>query len=148
EFTLLCATILICRAISQIVLVHLAQRGMFELIEQLSRTIIRIPLQRIEDMGQPRLIAALTDDVAIVTSGLTAIPSTALAVTIVVGSFIYLGWLSLVALVYAILFLVLLVVSFRVTLRFSEHFFELSFVDRNEFFDGFRGLIDGLKELK
>lgn len=148
EFAGLCLVLCACRVSSQILLVHLAQRCMLDLVMELSRSFLRTPLQTVERLGHHRVTAALTDDVATVTFGLTALPAAALAVTMICGSFIYLGWLSLATLATALLFVAAGVMGFRLAYRAGDRFFVLARLDRDEMFDGFRSLIGGLKELK
>ncbi|MFZ0749231.1 MAG: ABC transporter transmembrane domain-containing protein, partial [Pyrinomonadaceae bacterium] len=93
-FAALCAVMLISRCTSSISLVHLARGAILNLRMQLSRRIIAAPLRHLEELGAPRLLATLTDDVPAISNALTVIPLICMHFAVIVTCLIYLAWLS------------------------------------------------------
>src|SRR2546421_10511476 len=65
----LCLFVPLSRFVSQALLVRLSQAAMFDLRMQLSGRILAAPLRRLEEIGPHRLLATLTEDVSLITSG-------------------------------------------------------------------------------
>jgi putative pyoverdin transport system ATP-binding/permease protein len=143
-------SVIICftRIFSQLLLVAMAQKGMLNLVMELSRNILKARLCHVEKIGPPRLMAALTDDVNIVINGLTLVPASVLSMTVLLGCFAYMGFLSPLALSGVLLFIIIGAISFRTSVRHADRFLKFAHDDRNQLFDGFRSLIAGIKELK
>jgi len=66
----------------------------YRLQTDLSRRILQTPLAQLEEIGAPRLLAALTDDVKILVQALNQIPNVAMGSAILLACFAYLTWLS------------------------------------------------------
>ena len=96
-FVGLCGVALLTRIVSQALLIRLSQGTVFRLHEQLSRQILATPLRTLEEIGSPRLLASLTDDVLGIANALAGLPVLGINVVIVVCCLVYLGWLSLTA---------------------------------------------------
>lgn len=79
--------------ISQFVLIRLSQNAVLQLRMRLSRQILASELSHLEQLGTPRLLATLTEDVQAVTSAVHLIPFLCIDLAIVVGCFVYLAWL-------------------------------------------------------
>ncbi len=60
----------------------------------LIRKILAVPLRQLEELGAPRLMVALTEDIMFITQALMGIPSFAVNLAILLGGAAYLGWLS------------------------------------------------------
>ncbi|HEY0726993.1 MAG TPA: ABC transporter transmembrane domain-containing protein, partial [Pyrinomonadaceae bacterium] len=116
-FALLCLAMLVSRAASWIFLVQLAHRVTFKLRLELSARILAAPLQHLEKLGAPRLLATLTDDVAMIASALIATPMLAVHIVVVITCLAYLGWLSLTALLGVFGFLIVAVLCYQIPLR-------------------------------
>src|SRR4028119_361758 len=75
--------------ISQIVLIRLSQDAVLQLRMHLSRQILASELSHIEQLGTPRLLATLTEDVQAVTDAVRLIPFLCIDLATVAGSLIY-----------------------------------------------------------
>lgn len=148
SFALLCVAMLVSRAASWIFLVQLAHRVTFKLRLELSARILAAPLQHLEKLGAPRLLATLTDDVAVIASALTATPMLIVHLVVIASCLGYLGWLSLPALLGVIGFLLLGVLCYQIPLRRALIYLSAGRRELDALFSHFRALIDGNKELK
>ena len=147
-FAALCLAMLVSRAASWIFLVQLAHRVTFKLRLELSARILAAPLQHLEKLGAPRLLATLTDDVAMIASALIATPMLAVHVVVVITCLAYLGWLSLTALIGVFGFLTVGVLCYQIPLRRALSYLGAGREELDALLKHFRSLIDGNKELK
>src|SRR4051794_28409883 len=51
------------RLVSEVLLAHLSQKAIFDLRLHMCWRILEVPLRRLEEIGAPRLLASLTDDI-------------------------------------------------------------------------------------
>ena len=84
---------LVSTFISQALLASFAQGAVSNLRRELIRKILTVPLRRLEELGTPRLLVALTDDVFNITQALLAIPIVFVNLAMLLGGAAYLGWL-------------------------------------------------------
>lgn len=148
SFAALCVAMLVSRAAAWIFLVQLAHRVTYKLRLELSARILAAPLQHLEKLGAPTLLATLTDDVAVIAGALTATPMLVVHIVVVITCLGYLGWLSLPALLGVFGFLTFGVLCYQLPLRRALHYLGASRRDLDALFKHFRSLIDGNKELK
>lgn len=148
SFALLCLAMLVSRAASWIFLVQLAHRVTFKLRLDLSARILGAPLQHLEKLGAPRLLATLTDDVSVVAAALTTAPMLGVHIVVVITCLGYLGWLSWPALLGVFGFLVVGVLCYQIPLRRALSYLGASRHELDALLKHFRALIDGNKELK
>lgn len=134
--------------ISQVVLAGFSQRAIAELRRDLIRKILAVPLRNLEEIGSPRILVALTDDVFNITQALLSIPVISVNLAILMGGAAYLGWLSWQML--AALFGVILLgaVGYRLVLASAFQSCARAREEEDKLFAGFRALTDGIKELK
>lgn len=127
---------------------HLAQQLIYELRLDLSRKILAAPLSRLQSLGAPRLLASLTEDIAALAAAMQTIPWLCTSGAIVVGCLAYMGFLAwpLLLLVVGVIILgitiVLLIKSRAMGALHSAR------ASEDEVFAHFRGLTEGIKELK
>ncbi|HEX5886621.1 MAG TPA: cyclic peptide export ABC transporter [Pyrinomonadaceae bacterium] len=147
-FALLCLLMLVSRAASWIFLVQLAHGVTFKLRRELSARILAAPLQQLEKLGAPRLLATLTDDVSAIAGALAATPMLVVHIVVVVTCLGYLGWLSLPALLGVFAFLLVGVLCYQLPLRRALSYLGASRHELDALLKNFRSLIEGNKELK
>src|SRR5437667_7786545 len=80
--------------VSQAMLASFSQGAIAELRRDLIRKILAVPLRDLEEIGTPRVLVALTDDVFNITQALLAIPLVCVNLAMLLGGAAYLGWLS------------------------------------------------------
>jgi len=133
---------------SQVLLVELAQKVIFDLRLHLSRRILATPLRHLESMGVHRLLAVLTDDIVDISNAYIALPTFCIQATALVIGLVYLGWLSWVLLLAAIGFLVLGAFTYLALAGQAQRALEQAREKQDTLFNHFRALTDGTKELK
>ena len=139
---------LLTNFVAQVLLAHFSQRNCVNLRRDLVSKILAVPLRQLEEIGAPRLMVSLTEDVLVLTEAMLCIPAFAVNVAILIGGAIYLAWLSPMVLMVMGVFILLGAVTYRVLIRAG---FQRLFQARDEqdrLFKHFRELTEGMKELK
>ena len=135
-------------AISQYMLSVFAQKAMADLRRDLCHKILITPLRHLEQIGAPRLLVALTEDVIAITMALRYMPNLAIDAAMMVGCFVYLGWLSWTTLL-VLLGVTALGLSFnRLLFAKAFRFLKLAREEQDTLFRHFRALTEGIKELR
>jgi putative ATP-binding cassette transporter len=134
--------------LAQLLLNSFAQRTLTRLSADLSRQVLATPLRRLEQVGIPRVLTSLTDDVATIGWATINVPTLAMSVSVLLGCGVYLAWLSWPVLL-AVLTLVLVGVAIHRVLE-ARAFRQLQHArdTRDLLFKHFRTLTEGIKELK
>jgi putative ATP-binding cassette transporter len=134
--------------ISQALLASFAQGAVSNLRRELIRSILTVPLRRLEELGTPRLLVALTDDVFNITQALLAIPIVFVNVAMLLGGAAYLGWLSWKILLGVFVMIIIGGVVYRLMVSSAFRFLNLARDEEDRLFSYFRALTEGIKELK
>src|SRR5436190_22620510 len=133
---------------SQATLTRFSQGAVSALRNELVRKILGVPLRQLENVGAPRLMVALTDDVMNITQAFLAIPIVAINIAILMGGAAYLGWLSWRVLLVMGVFMVVGTLGYRWFMNRAQDYLTLARDDEDKLFKSFRGLTEGIKELK
>ena len=147
-FVLLCVLYPLTRAASEMLLTQLSQNAVLDLRLRLSRQIMAAPLRHLEKIGAPRLLAALTEDVTMITAGVYVMPTICINVVTVLGCLAYLGWLSPLVLVMVVALIVLGTLIYRLPMRIAGRFMAQARQRTDALYGHFRALTQGTKELK
>jgi putative ATP-binding cassette transporter len=147
-FFVFCVALPASRFLSNFLLLKLSNRAVMELRIELSETILAAPLRRLEEIGAPRLLAAMTDDVTAIITAISFMPMLVLQLTLVLGCLVYLGWLSWPLLLVVLAAVAIGGVTYQLPMRRAQHYFGLRRTDWDTLFEDFRGLTEGTKELK
>jgi putative ATP-binding cassette transporter len=129
-------------------LTRLGQQALFELRMQLSRKILATPLRRIEELGAHRLLATLTDDIPTLTEALLNVPLMSINIAIIISSLVYMGSLSMTALMIVLGFIGLGILTYQMAIIRSRRTFRLAREEGDAMFSHFRMLTDGIKDLQ
>lgn len=148
SFIALCVFLPLTRSVSEMLLTKLAQNALFELRMRLSRQMLSAPLRHLEELGAPRLLTALTDDVPVITGTLVVFPLLCINIAIVIGGLVYLGLLSWVVLLMVLAAIVLGVVTYQLPIIKAMRYFNRAREETDALFTHFRALTSGAKELK
>ncbi|HWN43355.1 MAG TPA: cyclic peptide export ABC transporter [Thermoanaerobaculia bacterium] len=133
---------------SGFLLIRVSQRTVYDLRISLSRRIVSAPLRLLEQIGPHRLLAALTQDVATVSQGLTEIPLLAVSLTVVLGCLGYMAYLSLSLFLVLLGLLVVGLLSYRLPSLAAARRLRQARDKVDSLYGFFRSLTDGIKELK
>ncbi|HWD93514.1 MAG TPA: cyclic peptide export ABC transporter [Verrucomicrobiae bacterium] len=134
--------------ISQALLASFAQGAVANLRRELIRKILTVPLRRLEELGTPRLLVALTDDVFNITQALLAIPIVFVNLAMLLGGAAYLGWLSWKILLGACVLILIGAVVYRLMVSSAFVCLNRAREEEDRLFNYFRALTEGIKELK
>src|SRR5262249_27441413 len=105
-------------------------------------------LRDLEQAGPHRLLAALTEDVPAIASALLGVPILGVNVAILLCCLAYLGWLSPLLLLGVLGFLAVGVLSYQLPVLRALAQVHLARQEHDALMKHFRGLTEGLKELK
>ncbi len=147
-FVALAVTSLATSVISQVSLVQLSQSAVFNLRLGLSRQILSSELSHLEQLGNARILATLTEDVNAVASAVALFPYLCIDLATIVGSFAYICWLSWQGFAMVMGLFVLALIITQVMLKRGYGFLKLAREDQDQLFKHFRTITDGVKELK
>jgi putative ATP-binding cassette transporter len=135
-------------AAAQILMNRFSQRVLSSVCQDLSRRLLAGPLPRLEALGMPRLLIALTDDVSIVTWALQCLPGLAINAAILGGCAIYLSWLSWKISLGVFAFVVVGTIGFLLLLQPARRQWRQMWQHQERLVGHLRAVIDGVKELK
>jgi putative ATP-binding cassette transporter len=144
----LCLFLPLTRFISEVILLRLAQKELFNLRMLLSRRILRAALRHIEIMGSEPFMTAFTDDIPEIIDALNLVPGLCLNMAIALSGFVYLGWLSWRVLLLVLGFLVLGMLVYQLPSIWASRFFRAARQELDVLFGHFKDLTEGVKELK
>jgi cyclic peptide transporter len=144
----LCVLMLVSRYLSDFLLCRLGHDATFDLRIRLSRKILATSLRQLEEIGAPRLLAALTTDVATITNALLFIPLLCINAAKVIGCLVFIGWLSGYVLVLVLGFIVVGAISYRLPIIKGSRLQKLARDETDALYNHFRALTEGTKELK
>jgi putative ATP-binding cassette transporter len=136
------------RFVSDVLLLKLTQRAVYDLRMRLARRILQTPLRELERMGAPKLLVALTDDIQSITMAMSILPMVMVNLAIIIGCIVYLAWLSVTLMLASLAFLVVGVGTYSLASRWGMKRFRQARDTQDELFGHFRGLTEGAKELK
>jgi len=147
-FAALCVLQLALGAGGHFALHVLGQNTMTALRGQLSEAIVALPQRKLEELGSGKLLAALTDDVMVLTRAGHMLAGVINQAAFIVASMIYLAWLSPKAFVLVALIIALSVVIGRVLSKRSLAVLTTARDVKDTMHKGFHGITSGTKELK
>jgi len=133
---------------SQVMLASFSQGAIAELRRGLIRKILSVPLRDLEEIGTPRILVALTDDVFNITQALMAIPIISVNVAMLLGGAVYLGWLSWKILLSIFGLIIVGGVGYRLFVASAYRCLHVAREEQDKLYSYFRALTDGIKELK
>jgi putative pyoverdin transport system ATP-binding/permease protein len=139
---------LITSIISQVMLIRLSQNAVLQLRMRLSRQILASELSHLERLGNPRLLATLTEDIQAVANAVYQMPFIFINLAIVLGCIAYITWLSWLVLVMVCGISVVAIASCQWLLNRGSKLLSLAREDEDQLFKHFRTITEGVKELK
>jgi putative ATP-binding cassette transporter len=147
-FVGLAAGRLLTNFVAQVLLAHFSQQNSVNLRRDLVSKILTVPLRQLEEIGAPRMMVALTEDVLILTEAMLIIPAFAVNVAILFAGAVYLAWLSWIVLVVVAVFIVFGAVAYRLLIRSGFRRLYQARDEQDQLYKHFRELTEGTKELK
>lgn len=133
---------------AQMTLAHFSQATTARLRRDLVARILGVPLRKLEEMGTPKLMVALTEDILEITQAMLAIPVFAVNLAMMLGGAAYLGFLSLKLLIAIGVFMGIGAITYRLLIRAGFGHLSAAREGQDRLFRHFRALTEGIKELK
>jgi putative pyoverdin transport system ATP-binding/permease protein len=134
--------------ISQFVLINLSQKAIYQLRLKLSRNILASPLERLENLGENRLLATLTDDVRVLTHAVSILPAMCIEIATIIGCLAYLILLSEEVFIATIAIATLAIWGIQATMNKAQRLFMDAREQEDSLFKDFQAITSGTKELK
>jgi putative ATP-binding cassette transporter len=147
-FAALCAVILLTRIASQVLLCRLTVNCTSQLRLGLCRRILDSPLRHLEEIGDHRMLAALTSDVAVISQAMNGVPSLGINLVVLVSGAVYLGTLSMGLMLGAAVFCFLGMAIYWYSSEWADRYVRRARESQDAVFKHIRELIEGVKELK
>jgi putative pyoverdin transport system ATP-binding/permease protein len=94
RFLALCAAAPCVRLASQMLFDAIGTRAIFDLRLELCRKLLVASLARLEEIGPPRLLASLNDDLRVIAETFGLLPLLAMQAGVTIGLLAYMAWLS------------------------------------------------------
>src|SRR3954471_14257734 len=139
---------ILTNTIAQVTLSHFSQATTARLRHDLVRKILAVPLRQLEELGTPKLMVALTEDILEITQATLSIPIFAVNLAVLLGGAVYLAWLSLPVLIAMAAFAIIGAITYRLMIRSGFGHLTAAREGQDRLFQHFRALTDGIKELK
>jgi putative pyoverdin transport system ATP-binding/permease protein len=136
------------RFVAQGLLTHLGQKAIFDLRMRLTRQLLATPLRRLEEMGGPRIMAVLTDDVSAISATLIGVPILCMQIAVVIGSLAYMAWLSPKTFFVVLAFVLGGGTIFQLAISKGFKYLQQARDQQDALMKHFRTVLDGAKELK
>ena len=131
-----------------ILLIRLSQGAICDLRTQLCRTILATPLRQLETTGNHRLMASFTEDMVSIANVVINLPYMFVNAIILTGCLLYIGWLSRAMLSGILACLALGALSYLIPVVWANRRLGLARKEQDRLFEHFRGLTEGVKQLK
>lgn len=147
-FLILCLLILCARTSSQVLLARISMDVTTRLRRNLYERIANTSVAALEQRTSGQLIQTLTTDVARIVGGAAMIPELLIQVSTFVGVMGFLSYLNTRVFCFVLLAIVFAVVTFQLPMWFGVRYFARARNHLDELQEGFKGLVEGAKELK
>lgn len=133
---------------SSILLIKIAQNIVMKLRIILSKKILSLALQKLEQLGEARLLASLTDDIPTIAEAFYQIPNILISITTILICFIFIGNISNYLLSATLLVMALGVGIYTIFAIKGNRCFEKSREIHDTLYKHFKTLTMGFKEIK
>ena len=94
QFAGLCVVVLTTRIVSQVLVSRLTQSSVHRLQMGLCQRVLDSPINHLEEVGVPRILATLGGDVSVVSQAMSGVPPLVINFVILLAGAVYLGSLS------------------------------------------------------
>lgn len=134
--------------VSQVMVARFSQGAIARLRCDLAQKILAVPLRHLEELGAPRLMVALGEDVLTVAEVLLILPNFVVNLAVLGGGAVYLCWLSWQVALGMFIFILVGATGYRLLVASGFEHLRLSREEADRLYAHFRALTEGVKELK
>jgi putative ATP-binding cassette transporter len=139
---------ILSNAFAQATLAHFSHATTARLRLDLVRKILAVPLREFEELGSPKLMPVLSEDILEIAQATLSVPILAVNFAVLVGGAIYLAYLSLPVLLAIVAFAAVGAFSYRLMIRRGFGHLTAAREGQDRLFEHFCALMAGMKELK
>jgi putative ATP-binding cassette transporter len=147
-FLMLCVLIMVTRTASQVFLARISMDVTTRLRRSLYDRIANTSIAALEQRTSGQLIQTLTTDVQRIVGGAGMIPEVLIQVSTFVGLMGFLSYLNIKVFTFVLCSIVFGVVTYQLPMMFGVRYFIRARNHMDELQEGFKGLVEGAKELK
>lgn len=147
-FLILCVLIMVTRTASQVFLARISMDVTTRLRRSLYDRIANTSIAALEQRTSGQLIQTLTTDVQRIVGGAGMIPEVLIQVSTFVGLMGFLSYLNTKVFTFVLCSIVFGVVTYQLPMMFGVRYFIRARNHMDELQEGFKGLVEGAKELK
>ena len=147
-FLALCLVTVVARVVAQVALIRVAQGSIARLVRHLCGRILALPLKRFEGHEPGELLAILTEDVSVLTAALSGLPLLFINLTVVLGCFLNLAFVSPAVLICTAAFTGPAVFMQHALTGRGHRLLSRARAHQDALAGHFRALIEGFKDLK
>ncbi|MDB4995737.1 MAG: hypothetical protein JWM74_3169 [Myxococcaceae bacterium] len=140
--------LLTTRFLSKRSVVHLSERALADFRKRTVRTVLEAPLRTLETLGDAKLLSALTDDMLVLSAGLTALHGVLVDLVVIVACLVYLALLSLKMTGLLLGFIVFGGLTFQIASTSAGRDLGRARDAQDQLFEALQGAVAGAKELK
>ena len=133
---------------SDLVLGRSMQGVILQMCRSLCWKVAATPLRKLEEIGGPRVMACLTDDIAVLSDAIQKIPSLVVDLMMLTGCTVYLAWISPLPALVLVALVVVMTLVYRFLMRRAGQAIKKVRNSRDTLFTHFRSLVEGIKEIK
>jgi putative ATP-binding cassette transporter len=139
---------ILTNAIAQGTLARFSQETTARLRVDLVAKVLSVPLRQIEELGAPKLMAVLTEDILEITQATLSIPIFAVNFAVLLGGAVYLAYLSFPVFLGMLVFGIIGAITYRLLIRSGFGHLSAARDGQDRLFQHFHSLTEGIKELK
>jgi putative ATP-binding cassette transporter len=133
---------------SDLVLGRSMQGIILQMCRSLCWKVSATPLRKLEEIGGPRVMACLTDDIAVLSDAIQRIPALVVDMMMLAGCTVYLAWISPVPALILVVLVVFMTMVYRFLMSRAWQAIRKVRNSRDTLFGNFRALVEGIKEIK
>ncbi|RMH88387.1 multidrug ABC transporter permease/ATP-binding protein [Lysobacter pythonis] len=134
-------------SLAQIVMSTLGHKVVYRLRQTMVKRVLDTGIERLEDLGLPRILATLSGDINKITLAFASLPSVVYGLTLTLGGFGYLAWLSPRLFVATAALLMLAVAGGGLLMARTRREAELARELEDELYRHYQAVVEGRKEL-
>lgn len=139
---------MVSQMVASVLFERLSQRAHAELRQFISARALAADFRKMETLGGPRVLSALSEHSARVAEFFVSFPTILVNAIIVLGCMVYLAWLSWTVFAAAVVVIGLGSAGYHLAhLRAIRHL-DVASKEQDRLFDHFRSLVEGAKELR
>lgn len=148
RFAAFAVVAMLAQMLASVLFERLSQRAHADLRRFISARVLGTDFRKLEEVGGPRVLSALTEHSAYVAEFFVSFPAILVNAIIVSGCLVYMAWLSWQVFLAAVLVIGLGSLGYHLAhLRAIRHL-DAASTEQDRLFEHFRSLVDGAKELR